>query len=59
MKMNRAEKRRRKIAKIVEMKLDGVLEPVVGWMGCSFEELHRRHSAWKSRTILERLNGKS
>jgi len=49
-KMTRAEKRRRKIAKIVEMKLDGVLEPVVGWMGCSFEELHRRHSAWKRNT---------
>ena len=42
MKMSRADKRRRKIAKIVEMKLDGV-ELLWGWRGMSYEELCRHH----------------
>lgn len=49
MKMTRAEKRRRKIAKIVEMKLDGVPSPATGWGGWSFEELYEYHREWKNR----------
>lgn len=42
MKLTRAEKRRRKIAKLVEMKLDGV-EPPDRWRTMSYEELYRYH----------------
>ena len=42
MKLNRAEKRRRKIAKLVEMKLDGV-EPPSDWRTMNYEELYRYH----------------
>ena len=48
MKMTRAEKRRRKIAKIVEMKLDGVPDMHL-CKGMSFEELHQHHAHWKKR----------
>jgi hypothetical protein len=41
MKMTRAEKRRRKIAKLVEMKLDGI--PTSGWQRVSYEELCQYH----------------
>ena len=42
MKLTRAEKRRRKIAKLVEMKLDGI-EPPDKWRTMNFEELYRYH----------------
>lgn len=42
MKMTRAEKRRRKIAKLVEMKLDGV-EPPDGWGRMSYDDLFHYH----------------
>lgn len=41
-KMTRAEKRRRKIAKLVEIKLDG-LEPPADWRTMNYEELYRYH----------------
>jgi len=41
MKLTRAEKRRRKIAKVVEIKLDGI--PTSGWQKVSYEELCRYH----------------
>ena len=41
-KMTRAEKRRRKVAKLVEMKLDGV-EPPYHWRAMNYEELYRYH----------------
>lgn len=48
MKMTRAEKRRRKIAKMVEMKLDGMTD-VDQCKHLSFEDLYRFHQAWKNR----------
>lgn len=48
MKMTRAEKRRRKIAKMVEMKLDGMTD-VDSLKHSSFEELYCFHQAWKNR----------
>lgn len=42
MKMTRGEKRRRKLAKLVEMKLDGI-NPPNGWRTMNFEELYRYH----------------
>jgi hypothetical protein len=48
MKMTRAEKRRRKIAKMVEMKLDGMTD-VDSLKHSSFEELYYFHQAWKNR----------
>lgn len=48
MKMTRAEKRRRKIAKMVEMKLDGMPD-VDQLKHSSFEELYYFHRAWKNR----------
>lgn len=42
MKMTRAEKRRRKTAKLVEMKLDGI-DPPDKWRTMNFEELYRYH----------------
>jgi len=42
MKLTRAEKRRRKIAKLVEMKLDGV-EPPDGWGRMSYDDLFHYH----------------
>jgi hypothetical protein len=41
-KMTRAEKRRRKIAKLVEIKLDGLGTPD-DWRTMNYEELHRYH----------------
>ena len=46
MKMTRAEKRRRKIAKMVEMKLDGMTD-VDRCKHLSFEDLYRFHAHWK------------
>jgi hypothetical protein len=40
-KMTRAEKRRRKIAKMMEIKLDGI--PTSGWQKVSYEELCQYH----------------
>ena len=50
MKMTRAEKRRRKLAKIVEMRLDGMKDDDIGfdWRSASFEELYERHRAYKA-----------
>lgn len=49
MKMSRADKRRRKTAKIVEMKLDGMKEDSGShWMKLSFEELHEEHRRHKT-----------
>jgi len=48
MKMSRADKRRRKIAKIVEMKLDGMTH-VDENKHLSFEDLYRLHRNWKNR----------
>ena len=48
MKMTRAEKRRRKIAKIVEMQLDG-MKDLDRCKHMSFEELYYFHRAWKNR----------
>lgn len=42
MKMTRAEKRRRKIAKIVEMQLDG-LKVLPHWKHMSYDELYNIH----------------
>ena len=42
MKLTRGEKRRRKLAKLVEMKLDGI-DPPNGWRTMNFEELYRYH----------------
>lgn len=42
MKLSRADKKRRKLAKAVEMKLDGV-KLLYGWRGMSYEELCRHH----------------
>jgi hypothetical protein len=42
MKMTRAEKRRRKVAKLVEMKLDGV-EPPADWRTASYDDLFHYH----------------
>ena len=44
-KMTRAEKRRRKVAKLVEMKLDGV-EPPNNWRTMSYEQLDFAHKSW-------------
>jgi hypothetical protein len=41
-KMTRADKKRRKLAKAVEMRLDGI-ELLWGWRGMSYEELCRHH----------------
>lgn len=48
MKMSRADKRRRKIAKMVEMKLDGMTQ-VDEHKHLSFEDLYRLHRDWKNR----------
>lgn len=48
MKMTRAEKRRRRTAKEVEMKLDGMTD-VDQCKHLSFEDLHRYHAQWKKR----------
>lgn len=49
-KMTRAEKRRRRIAKMVEMKLDGMTD-VDQCKHMSFEDLYRFHRAWKDRKV--------
>lgn len=46
MKMSRADKRRRRIAKMVEMKLDGMTD-VDETKHLSFEDLYRLHAHWK------------
>lgn len=48
MKMSRADKRRRRIAKMVEMKLDGMTD-VDDLKRSSLEELHYFHRAWRHR----------
>ena len=48
MKMTRAEKRRRRTAKEVEMKLDGMTD-VDQCKHLSYEDLYRYHRAWKNR----------
>lgn len=50
MKMTRAQKKRRKLAKVVEMKLDGV-KLLWGWRGMSYEELcqHHEHEKYLNR----------
>ena len=48
MKLTRAEKRRRKIVKMVEMKLDGMTD-VDRLKHESFEQLYQYHRAWKNR----------
>jgi hypothetical protein len=50
MKLTRADKRRRKIAKMVEMKLDGMTD-VDKLKHESFEQLYQYHRAWKNRHI--------
>lgn len=50
MKMTRAEKRRRKIAKLVEMRLDG-MKDLDRCKHMSFEELYYFHRAWKDRKV--------
>lgn len=50
MKMTRAEKRRRKIVKMVEMKLDGMTD-VDKLKHESFEQLYQYHRAWKNRHV--------
>ena len=48
MKMTRAEKRRRRVAKEVEMKLDGMTD-VDQCKHLSYEDLYRYHRAWKQQ----------
>jgi hypothetical protein len=49
-KMTRAEKRRRRTAKEVEMKLDGMVK-TEHWRRMSYEELYNLHAAWKDRKL--------
>lgn len=58
MKLTRAEKRRRKIAKMVEMKLDGMTD-VDKLKHESFEQLYQYHRAWKAQRIYTDYYGTS
>ena len=57
-KLSRADKRRRKIAKMVEMKLDG-MNDVDKLKHESFEQLYQYHRAWKARHIYTDYYGAS